>query len=43
MTKGKNLLNMNTILIVLLSLNAIFGLYVAFLKPDAYSLEQLKV
>lgn len=34
---------MNNILIVLLVFNAIFGIYVAFIKPDAYSLEILKV
>lgn len=39
----KNFFNMNSILIVLLALNAIFGIYVAFIKPDAYSLETLKV
>jgi hypothetical protein len=43
MAKEKKLFSMNGILIVLLALNAIFGIYIAFIKPDAYSLEILKV
>ena len=31
------------IIIALLVLNILFGVYIAFIKPDAYSLETLKV
>ena len=41
MTEKNN--NLSMIVIVLLALNAVFGIYIAFFKPDAYSLEQLKV
>ncbi len=29
-------------IIVLLALNLLFGIYIAFIKPDAYSLETMK-
>jgi hypothetical protein len=35
--------NMKLLLIALLALNTLFGAYIAFFKPDAYSLETLKV
>lgn len=42
MIKVKNFFTINGLLIVLLTLNAIFGIYTAFIKPDAYALEALK-
>lgn len=43
MTTEKNQQNMKIIVIALLILNVLFGLYIAFFKPSAYSLETLKV
>lgn len=43
MKKFKCFFSMDRFLIVFLSLSVLFGIYVAFIKPDAYSLETLKV
>lgn len=43
MTKPRISFDMNIMMVSLLALNALLGIYIAFLKPDAYALETLKV
>jgi len=42
MTTEKKHEKINMFIIVLLALNVLFGIYIAFFKTDAYSLETLK-